>query len=532
MDSGTQQEAGAAAGHGRGLEGIYLSILKKIPGVSGPKRKLTFKEKLKWTGLILIIYFVMTQVMLFGISTAGLDRFKTFEILLGSTFGSLMSLGIGPIVTASIILQLLVGSKLIPWNLRDEKGRMLFQGTQKLLAVLFSFVEGGIYVFMGAVPASDPSLVWIVLLQLAMGGILVIFMDELISKWGFGSGVSLFIAAGVGKTIIVRMFSPFTQAGGFPGPGTPPSGAIPYAVTAVAAGEMINAFIAMLPVIATVVVFFIVIYTNAIRIEIPLAFGNIRGFGRRWPLKLFYTSNIPVILVAALLANVQLIGRIAADKGATWIGTFDASGNPTGGLIMFFIPPSLGTTSGLFIAQMMIIIGVMALLGAFLANILKKSPVKVVTAMSILGAVAYLAAIYSTGLSSLVSVEMFDVGRMIVYSLFLIVGSAIFSMFWVSTSGMDSTAVAEQIEGTGMQIPGFRRDTRITERVLDRYIPALAILGGALVGALAAYADLTGALGTGTGLLLATMIIYNLYEQLAAQHMEDMHPALRRIMGQ
>ncbi len=513
-----------------GFQDTYIGILKKIPGVAGPLRKLTFKEKMKWTGLVLVIYFVMTQVTLFGISTQGLDRFKAYEILLGSTFGSLMSLGIGPIVTASIILQLLVGSKIIPWNLQDEKGRLLFQGTQKLLAVLLCFVEGGIYVFMGAIPANTPGFVWIVLLQLAAGGVLVIFMDELISKWGFGSGISLFIAAGVSKQIIIRMFSPFTQAGGFPGPGTPPSGAIPYAITAVAAGEMLNAFIAMLPVIATVLVFFIVVYTNAIRIEIPLAFGNIRGFGRRWPLKLFYTSNIPVILVAALIANVQLLGRIGAEKGASWLGTFDANGQATGGFVFFLTPPGIGSASGLFIAQMMITIGAMALIGAFLAYKLKRSPIKVVAAMSVIGAVVYLAAVYSTGLSSLMSVQPVDLARIGIYSLFLIGGSAVFSIFWVSTSGMDSKSVAEQIEGVGMQIPGFRRDTRITERVLERYIPALAVIGGAFVGALASYADLTGALGTGTGLLLTTMIIYNLYEQLAAQHMEDMHPALRRLI--
>ena len=521
---------GPEEGSRGGFEATYIGILKRIPGVVGPLRKLTFKEKLKWTGLILVIYYVMTQVTLFGISTQGLEKFKAYEILLGSTFGSLMSLGIGPIVTASIILQLLVGSKIIPWNLQDEKGRLLFQGTQKLLAVVMCFLEGGIYVFMGAVPASSPGFVWIVLLQLAAGGILVIFMDELISKWGFGSGISLFIAAGVSKQIIIRMFSPFTQAGGFPGPGTPPSGAIPYAVTAVAAGEMINAFIAMLPVIATVLVFFIVVYTNAIRVEIPLAFGNIRGFGRRWPLKLFYTSNIPVILVAALLANVQLMGRIAADRGISWLGTFDSNGQATGGLVYFLTPPGIGSASGLFMAQMMISIGVMAMVGAFLAYRLKRSPIKIVAAMCVLGVVLYLAAIYSTGLSSLMSVQLVDVARMLVYSLFLIVGSAIFAIFWVATSGMDSRSVAEQIEGVGMQIPGFRRDTRITERVLERYIPALAVLGGAFVGALASYADMTGALGTGTGLLLTTMIIYNLYEQLAAQHMEDMHPALRRLI--
>ena len=93
-------------------------------------------------------------------------------------------------------------------------------------------------------------------------------------------------------------------------------------------------------------------------------------------------------------------------------------------------------------------------------------------------------------------------------------------------------AVANQIHSTGMQIPGYRRDIRIIEKVLSRYIPPLAVLGGAAVGFLAAFADFTNALGTGTGLLLATMIVFSLYEELATQHMEDMHPALRKLMGQ
>ena len=113
----------------------------------------------------------------------------------------------------------------------------------------------------------------------------------------------------------------------------------------------------------------------------------------------------------------------------------------------------------------------------------------------------------------------------------MIVGSVIFSIFWVATAGMDARAVANQIQSTGMQIPGYRRDVRIIEKVLNRYIPGLAILGGASVGFLAAYADFTGALGSGTGLLLATLIIYNLYEEIAMQHMEDMHPAVRKLLG-
>ena len=94
---------------------------------------------------------------------------------------------------------------------------------------------------------------------------------------------------------------------------------------------------------------------------------------------------------------------------------------------------------------------------------------------------------------------------------------------------MDARSVAEQIEGLGMQIPGFRRDPRIIEQVLNRYIPTLAIISGLFIGTLAAVADFTGALGTGTGILLMVMIIYSLYENIANRYMEDMHPAMRKF---
>ncbi|MEM7826730.1 MAG: preprotein translocase subunit SecY, partial [Candidatus Aenigmatarchaeota archaeon] len=117
--------------------------------------------------------------------------------------------------------------------------------------------------------------------------------------------------------------------------------------------------------------------------------------------------------------------------------------------------------------------------------------------------------------------------RAVCYGLFMCIGSMLFSVLWVQTSGMDARSVAEQIQGIGMQIPGFRRDPRIIEQVLARYITPLAIMGGLFVGLLAAFADFTGALGSGTGILLTVMIIYNFYEQISMRYMEDMHPALR-----
>ena len=109
-------------------------------------------------------------------------------------------------------------------------------------------------------------------------------------------------------------------------------------------------------------------------------------------------------------------------------------------------------------------------------------------------------------------------------------GAVVFSIFWVQTAGMDARSQAKQIMNSGLQIPGFRRDERVLESILKRYIFPLTVMGGLTVGFLAASADVVGALTSGTGILLTVMIIYRLYEEIAQQHMMDMYPALRKMM--
>ena len=113
----------------------------------------------------------------------------------------------------------------------------------------------------------------------------------------------------------------------------------------------------------------------------------------------------------------------------------------------------------------------------------------------------------------------------------LITLAILFSKFWVETAGMDSKTVAKQLQQGGMKIPGFRGDIRIIEKVLDRYIPAVTVLGGAAVGILAAFGDLTGALGGGTGVLLSVGIVYRMYEEMAKEQLFEINPMLRKIMG-
>ena len=96
---------------------------------------------------------------------------------------------------------------------------------------------------------------------------------------------------------------------------------------------------------------------------------------------------------------------------------------------------------------------------------------------------------------------------------------------------MDARSQAKQMMASGLQIPGFRKDERVLERLLNRYIWPLTVMGGITVGFMAAIADLTGSLSRGTGILLAVMIVYKLYEEIAQQHMMDMNPMLRKFIG-
>src|SRR3989339_565685 len=129
---------------------LWKSIINNLPEVAGPtQKKLSFKEKLKWTLIILVIFFVLGLMPLFGLGQNALQMFEYLSIILAANFGSLVSLGIGPIVTASIVLQLLNGSGIVKFDLTSHEGKRTFQGTQKLLSFFFILFEAIIYVFMG-----------------------------------------------------------------------------------------------------------------------------------------------------------------------------------------------------------------------------------------------------------------------------------------------------------------------------------------------------------------------------------------------
>ena len=233
-----------------------------------------------------------------------------------------------------------------------------------------------------------------------------------------------------------------------------------------------------------------VVFAQHIKVQIPLSLATLRGFGRTWDLKLLYTSNIPVILTAALIANIQLLGSAGAaitpdGLRCGLIGCFDQVGNAVSGLPYYLSAPGGGGYQNSLLQQ--IVFGTLV-------------PGEVIRALT--------------------------------YALFLAVGAMIFSVFWVKTAGMGAATVAKQLDSAGMQIPGYRRDPKVMEAVLNRYIPPLSVMGGLAIGLLSAFADLIGALGTGTGILLTVMIVYNYYEQLQREKLDEAHPMIRKIVGE
>lgn len=457
----------------------FRDLLKNLPEVKGPiEKRLSFNKKLQWTFIILAAFFVLAKIPLYGLSQSSLQRFEFLELILGTEFGSIISLGIGPIVMASIILQLLVGSKILDIDVKSEDGKKFFQGLQKLMVFFFIIFEASIYVLMKGLQAV-PGYTSIVIFQLMLGGLAIVFMDEVVSKWGFGSGVSLFIVAGVGKGLFNSLFQFVSAQGGIcllNFSQVPCVGKVWVVIQSVINSDPSGAVRALAAIAVTALIFLMVVWAQSLKVEVPLSFDRLRGYNMRWPLAFFYASNIPVILTAALIANLQLFaGLLEGWLGhATFLGSFQA-GIPVSGLAYWLAAPRI------------------------------------------------LEAVITKSFTSSMIFQAFT------HIVFYMGFSILFAVFWVKTAGMDASTQAKNLIASGLQIPGFRKDERVLESILARYIMPLTVMGGAAVGLLASAADLLGALTSGTAILLAVMIIYQMYSHIAQQHALDMHPLLKKM---
>ncbi|MDL0122442.1 preprotein translocase subunit SecY [Halobacterium salinarum] len=479
-------------------------VLTRMPAVERPEGHVPFRRKMYWTGGVLVLYFFLTNVPLWGIQTAGNDFFGQFRSLLAGGQGTVLQLGIGPIVTASIVLQLLGGANLLGLDTdNDPRDQAIYQGLQKFLVGVMVVLTGAPMVFLGnflqpsqqlaqSMPGGAFGVEVLIFAQIAAGGILLLFMDEVISKWGVGSGIGLFIVAGVSQSLVGGLV--FWE-GGVGSQGLLPTwfdiivGNVSNMPPLLSGGgiEFLLMQAGILGLLTTLFIYVVVVYAESVRVEIPLSHARVKGARGRFPVKLIYASVLPMILVRALQANIQFLGQILNSTLAsmpTWLGVYGGNGQVTGGLFY------------------------------------------------------YLAPIYSPNAwmwwTSGATAEPWQVLIRIAIDLsFMIVGGAIFAIFWVETADMGPDATARQIQNSGMQIPGFRKNQGVIEKVMERYIPQVTVIGGALVGLLAVMANMLGTIGnvSGTGLLLTISITYKLYEEIAEEQMMEMHPMMREMFG-
>merc|ERR1712205_3875 len=453
-----------------------------LPEVKSPDRKRPFKEKVLWTAITLFIFLVCCQIPLYGIKTnAGSDPFYWMRVILASNRGTLMELGISPIVTSGLVMQLLAGSKIIDVDQGLKSDRELFQGAQKLFGMIITigealaYVLSGMYGEIGVLGATNAILI---ILQLFVAGVIVIILDELLQKgYGMGSGISLFIATNLCETIVWKAFSPTTIN---TGRGTEFEGAIIALFhLLITRSDKIRAlkeafYRQNLPnvtnLLATVLVFVVVIYFQGFRVDLPVKSQRTRGQQGSYPIKLFYTSNIPIILQTALVSNLYFFSQLLYKRYrenifVQFLGVwreldYSQQSIPVNGIAYYVSPPS--------------------------------------------------------NLSDIIE----DPLHALVYLSFMLTACALFSKTWIDVSGSSPSDVHRQLVDQNMTLMGYRQTEM--KKVLRRYIPIAAAFGGMCIGALTVIADFMGAIGSGTGILLAVTIIYQYFETFEKERAQEL----------
>lgn len=373
-----------------------------------------------------------------------------------------MELGITPIISSGMVFQLLAGTHLIDVNLDLKSDRELYQTAQKLFAIILSMGQATVFVFTGlyGLPSDlGAGIVFLLIVQLVIAGLVVILLDELLQKgYGLGSGISLFIATNICESIVWKAFSPTTIN---TGRGPEFEGAVialfhllftwPNKQRALQEAFYRQNLPNIMNLIATVAVFAAVIYLQGFRVEIPVKSSRQRGARGSYPVRLFYTSNMPIMLQSALSTNVFLVSQMLSSRFSEnllvqLLGVWEAKEGSaqlmaTSGLAYYMTPP-LNFTEALL-----------------------------------------------------------DPIHTVVYITYMLVACAVFSKTWIEVSGSSPRDVAKQLKDQGLVMAGHREQSMYKE--LKRIIPTAAAFGGAVIGALSVTSDLLGALGSGTGILMA-----------------------------
>jgi protein transport protein SEC61 subunit alpha len=316
---------------------------------------------LTWTAVTLYIYLICSQIPLYGAAqNSTTDPLYWVRVILASNRGTLMELGISPLVTSSMIMQFFVGAKLISINPNIPEDKELLSTAEKLFGILMTIGQAVAYVLSGMYgPVWEIGIInsSLLVLQLIVAGVIVLLLDEMLQKgYGLGSGISLFIATNICENIVWRALSPVTIKSD---QGTQFEGALISLFHLLATKRnkydaLYQAFYRqdapnVTNLLGTIIVILIVIYFQGFKVHMTLLHRKIRGVTYPYTVKLFYTSTFPIILQAAFISNIYFFSQILHRrfKGNWFIELlgkwkeidFGARSVPIGGLAYYMSPP-------------------------------------------------------------------------------------------------------------------------------------------------------------------------------------------------
>jgi len=419
-----------------------------------------------WTFLALIVYLVGCQIPLYGVITSNKGSASPMRSFIAKR-ATLMELGLTAVVNSGMVMQFLSGEFL--GSTLGQKD--LFDSAQKLLhtviitALAIYNVCSGTYGPIGELGGFHCV---VITFQLIFGGMIVVFLDDLLQKgYGVTSAVSLFVAANSCERIIWEAFSPLRLMDG------EYQGAILQFLSALFSKNKIHGLFRaffrqdgsnVLNVISTILMFALIVYVQGFRIEIPIQSSRARGLTSIYPIRLFYTNSVPIMLQSVIVSQflnfAQGMGRrFPENRLVRLLGRWGTEGHdnlPIGGLCYYFLSPPRSIYH-------------------FFAD-----PI-----------------------------------HSVIYVAFMLGSCAYVSLIWMNASSGSPKEVAKELHENKMMIKGHRMNATIRE--LSRYIPTAALMGGVCVGAITVIADLIDSVGSGTGILLAVSTIQQISEVFAKE---------------
>ncbi|MFA6404987.1 MAG: preprotein translocase subunit SecY [Candidatus Paceibacterota bacterium] len=284
------------------------------------------RKRIGFTVGILVLFRVLATIPVPSVDTTALANllsssqfFSIFNIFSGGGLSnlSIVMLGVGPFITASIVIQLL--TMMFPkWKAlmheEGEAGRMKLSQYSRLLAVPLSFISAIGFMMLLQSQNVLPQLGFNSLAYNAViitaGSMLLMWLGELISEFGIGNGVSLIIFAGIVSSLPTNIIQSYTKLSGNP--------------------SLLPVYLALL--IVSVVVVAAVVYITEAERSVPVTYakqvrGNkvYGGASTYLPLRLNQAGVIPIIFALSILILPQMVAGPLSKVANTTIASLATS---------------------------------------------------------------------------------------------------------------------------------------------------------------------------------------------------------------